>query len=145
MYKRILVPLDGSETGEAILPFATKIAGPLDAELILLHAMAEANSEIVLVTRAQAEKYLDTLTASLADKGIRVRPELRDGAGPAADAILAAAAALDADLIAMATRGRTGLNRLLFGSVAEAVLREAAVPVVLVRTAVQTAASAGTS
>ena len=97
------------------------------------------------VTRAQAEKYLDTLTTSLADKGIRVRPELRDGAGPAADAILAAAAALDADLIAMATRGRTGLNRLLFGSVAEAVLREAAVPVVLVRTAVQTAASAGTS
>jgi nucleotide-binding universal stress UspA family protein len=143
MYKRILVPLDGSETGEAILPFATKIAGPLDAELILLHVIAETNSELVLVARAQAEKYLDTLTASLADEGIRVRPELRDGSGSAADAILAAAGALDAGLIAMATRGRTGLNRLLFGSVAEAVLREAPVPVLLVRTAVQAAPPAG--
>jgi nucleotide-binding universal stress UspA family protein len=96
MYKRILVPLDGSETGEAILPFATKIAGPLDAELILLHVIAEANGELVLVTRAQAEKYLDSLTEGLADKGIRVRPELRDGSGSAPAAILAAAAALDA-------------------------------------------------
>jgi nucleotide-binding universal stress UspA family protein len=42
MYKRILVPVDGSETAEAILPFAEKVAGPVDGEVILLHVLADA-------------------------------------------------------------------------------------------------------
>lgn len=145
MYERILVPLDGFETAEAILPFAAKIAGPLDAEVILLHVIADRRGEFVFATRAEAEKYLDTLAEGLADKGIRVRTGIRFGTGSAPRAILAAATVLKADLIAMATEGRTGLNRLLLGSAAEAVLREAPVPVLIVRTAVKAAAPAGKS
>lgn len=133
MYKRILVPLDGSETAEAILPFAAEVAGPLDAEVILLHVIADARSEFVFPTRVQAEEYLDALAGRLADKRIRVRTDIRFGSVP--EVILTAADALDADLIAMATEGRTGLTRLLLGSVAEGVLREAQVPVLMIRTA----------
>jgi nucleotide-binding universal stress UspA family protein len=145
MYERILVPLDGSETAETILPFAEKVAGPLDAEVILLHVIADSWGEFVFATRAQAKKYLDSLVKGLADKGIRVRTSIRFGSGSAPGAILAAAAALDADLIAMATQGRTGVNRLLVGSVAETVLRAAQVPVLTVRTAVTAAKPAGKS
>jgi nucleotide-binding universal stress UspA family protein len=145
MYERILVPLDGSETAETILPFAAKVAGPLDAEVILLHVIADSWGEFVFATRAQAKKYLDSLVKGLADKGIRVRTSIRFGSGSTPGAILAAAAALDADLIAMASEGRTGLHRLLVGSVAETVLREAQVPVLIVRTAVTAATPAGKS
>jgi nucleotide-binding universal stress UspA family protein len=145
MYERILVPLDGSEAAETILPFAEKVAGPLDAEVILLHVIADSRGELVFASRARAEEYLHSLAEELSEKGIRVRTGIRFGSGSAPGAILAAATALDADLIAMATQGRTGLNRLLFGSVAEAVLREAQIPVLIVRTAVTAAAPVGKS
>ncbi|MGH7357667.1 MAG: universal stress protein [Candidatus Rokuibacteriota bacterium] len=143
MYERILVPLDGSETAETILPVAEKVAGPLDAEVILLHVIADAQGEFVFPTRVQAEEYLGSLAERLVDKGIRVRTGIRFGSGSVPAAILAAAGALDADLIAMATRGRTGLKRLLFGSVAEVVLRDAEVPVLMIRTAVEAATPTG--
>jgi nucleotide-binding universal stress UspA family protein len=143
MYERILVPLDGFKAAEAILPFAAKVAGPLDAEVLLLHVIADRRGEFVFPTRAEAEEYLDSLAKELADKGIRVRTGIRFGSGSAPGAILAAARVLDADLIAMATEGRTGLNRLLLGSVAEAVLREAPIPVLMVRTAVKAATPVG--
>jgi nucleotide-binding universal stress UspA family protein len=113
--------------------------------VILLHVIADSRGEFVFATRARAEEYLDSLAEGLADKGIRVRTSIRFGSGSVPGAILAAAGALDADLIAMATEGRTGLNRLLLGSVAEAVLREAPVPVLMVRTAVTAATPAGKS
>ena len=143
MYKRILVPVDGSKTAETILPFAEKVAGPLDAEVILLHVIADRRGEFVFPTRVEAEAYLNTLAKGLEDKGIRVRTGIRIGSGSVPGAILAAAGALDADLIAMATEGRTGLTRLLLGSVAEAVLREAHVPVLMIRTAAKAVTLAG--
>jgi nucleotide-binding universal stress UspA family protein len=134
MYERILVPVDGSETAEAILPFAEKVAGPLDAELVLLHVVADAKGGYVFPNRAEAVKYLDSLADRLANKGIRVRTGLGFGSLP--EAILSAADKWNADLIAMATHARSGLSRLVVGSVAEAVLRAARVPVLMMRTAV---------
>jgi nucleotide-binding universal stress UspA family protein len=145
MYQRMLVPLDGSEVAEAILPFAEQVAGPLDAEVVLLRVI-EPLSPVELVASAgvvapdtftlrdiDAKHYLSEVQCRLSKKGLRVRTRVALG-GPPAEEILAAAQATSADLIAMATRGRSGLGRALFGSVAESVLRASPVPVLLIRT-----------
>jgi nucleotide-binding universal stress UspA family protein len=144
MYERMLVPLDGSEAAEAILPFAEQVAGPLDAEVVLLRVI-EPPSPVELVASAgvvapdtftvrdvEAKTYLSEIQCRLSKKGLRVRTRVALG-GPPAQEILAAAKATSADLIAMATRGRSGLGRALFGSVAESVLRTSPVPVLLIR------------
>jgi nucleotide-binding universal stress UspA family protein len=145
MYKRILVPLDGSEVAETILPFAVQVAGPLDAEVVLFRVI-EPISPVEVVASAgvvapdtftlrdmDAKRYLSDVERRLSKKGLRVRTRVALG-GPPAEAILAAVQAINADLIAMTTHGRSGLGRALFGSVAESVLRASAVPVLLVRT-----------
>jgi nucleotide-binding universal stress UspA family protein len=138
--KRVLVALDGSSSADALLRFLLEIAGPLDMTLQLLHVLepvSPAAAEGVVVTddletrRRAAEEYLAPLAAALRSQGITVMWSVRRG--PAAEEILAAAAEGDADLIAMATHGRTGLGRLLFGSVTESVLRRSPVPVFMIR------------
>jgi nucleotide-binding universal stress UspA family protein len=143
MYERILVTLDGSETAETILPFVERVAGPVDAEVILVRVVPPLSPGELVATAGvmapdtlrlrelEAREYLDTIQSRLRDKMIRARSEVRIGSPPAE--ILATATAVDADVIAMATRARGTLGRLLFGSVAEAVLREAPLPVLLVR------------
>jgi nucleotide-binding universal stress UspA family protein len=150
MYERVLIPLDGSEPAEAILPFAEQIAGPLDAELLLVRVVeplspiaALGTAEVVAADalffqQAKAKRYLEDVAERLADKGLRVRTVLGLG-GPAGE-IVATAQAQKADLIAMTTHGRSGLGRVVFGSVAEAVLRSAAVPVLLFRMTAKSAA-----
>lgn len=152
MYRRVVVPLDGSLVAEGIIPFILEIAGPLDMEVALLRvvvpippSVVEGSRQIEIedpeARRREAEEYLAPIAASLQAKGVRVRTMVRRGE-PAAE-ILAGARAAEADLIAMTTHGRTGIGRLLFGSVAEAVLRHADVPVFLLRqTEAQVAAAA---
>jgi nucleotide-binding universal stress UspA family protein len=81
--------------------------------------------------RQEAEEYLAPISAALRSQGVDTAWAIRRGR--AAEEILAAARESGASLIAMATHGRTGLGRLLFGSVAEAVLRHAPVPVFMIR------------
>lgn len=144
MYERMLVPLDGSVSAEAILPFAEQVAGPLDAEMVLFRVL-EPPSPIELVASAgvvspdtftlrgmEAKRYLSEIERRLAKQGLRVRTRVT--LGSPAEEILAAAQSTSADLIAMATRGRSGIGRALFGSVAESVLRASPVPVLLIRT-----------
>lgn len=142
MYKRALVTLDGSPLAEAILPFITEIAGPLDMEVVLLRVVVPVPPQVVEASRhtvfedveerlAEARQYLASLANGLAARGIRTRAEVRRG-DPVRE-IVAAAGEADADLIAMTTHGRSGLGRLLFGSVAEEVLRQAEIPVFLMR------------
>ena len=142
MYKRVLIPVDGSEIAESILPFILDIAGPLDLEVVLLQVnrpmppyaiegTRHVDLEDVEGRREAALAYLGGLAAEMKAKGITVETRVRRGE-PVAE-ILAAARDDDADLIAMTTHGRTGPARLLFGSVAEGVLRHASVPVFLMR------------
>ena len=142
MYKRALVPLDGSPVAETILPFVLAIAGPLDMEVVLLRVLQpepplaiEGSRHVVVedreARRIDAEEYMAPLVVELGDKGVRVETRVRRGT-PATE-ILEAARETKADLIAMSTHGRSGLGRLMFGSVAEAVLRHADVPVFLFR------------
>lgn len=128
MYRRVVVALDGSMVAESILPFILQIAGPLDFEVTLVRVVPLSAPD---ATISEAEAYLERIAAELAGKGARVRSEVRRG--DPAEQIVAAARAVDADLIAMTTRGHGGISRLLVGSVAEAVLRTADVPVFLLR------------
>jgi nucleotide-binding universal stress UspA family protein len=152
MYNRVLVPLDGSKTAEAILPFVLEIAGPLDVEVTLLRVVVpippsavegtrELTVEDVEGRRAEAQAYLDRLAAELRDRGVRVQTAVRRG-DPAVE-IAAAAEELQADLVAMTTHGRSGLGRLLFGSVAEAVLRSTDLPVLMMRQTAKQGAQRG--
>ena len=141
MYKRVLIPVDGSETAEAILPFILEIAGPLDIDIVLLRVIAPVPPVVVEATpylevnlsklQEEVDAYLSGLAAEVRAKGLRVTRLSRRGE-PVAE-ILAAARDVEADLIAMTTHGRTGPARLLFGSVAEGVLRHADIPVFLMR------------
>ncbi len=152
MYKRAVVPLDGSMVAEGIIPFVLEIAGPLDIEVVLLRVvvpipplMVEGSRHVETddpeLRRLEAEEYLLPIAAELRARGVRVRTMVRRG--ESTEEILAGARESGADLIAMTTHGRSGLGRLLFGSVAEAVLRQAEVPVFLMRqTQAQVAARA---
>src|SRR5215470_3917213 len=152
VYRRALVPLDGSTVAEAIVPFILEIAGPLDMEVALLRVivptppMLVEGAEPVVAgdvekLRAHADEYLARAAADLRARGVRTTTQVRFGSAVAE--ILAGARDAQADLIAMTTHGRGGLGRLLFGSVAEAVLRQSEIPVFLMRqTKAQVAARA---
>lgn len=142
MYKRVLVPLDGSEPSESVLPFLTAIAGPLDMTIVLLRVLETmpptavdggqgSIADDLAARRRDAAEYLAPLAIGLRARGIGTTTAIR--VGRPEDEILAAAHAENIDLIAMSTHGRSGLGRLLFGSVAERVLRQAEVPVFLMR------------
>lgn len=139
-HKRVLVALDGSAAGEMVMKFLMEIAGPLDMTVLLLHVLEPvrpmAADGVVVVDdiearKREAEEYLAPIAAMLRSQGVDAAWAIRHGRP--ADEILTAAVEDGADLIAMATHGRSGIGRLLFGSVAEAVLRRAAVPVFMIR------------
>ncbi len=142
MYQRVLVPLDGSPIAETILPFIEQIAGPLDMEIMLLRVVPLGALDVVAMAREvpagepiakelEAQAYLEPLVEGLKGKAVRAGGRVRIG-DPATE-IVAAAREIRADLIAMTTHGRSGLGRLLFGSVAEAVLRTSPIPVFLLK------------
>jgi nucleotide-binding universal stress UspA family protein len=142
MYKRVLVPLDGSPTAETIIPFILAIAGPLDIEVVLLRVVEPIPPTVLEGTRHvevenieqrqfDAEEYLAPIAVELRNKGVRVESRVRRGTP--SDQIVAAARETGTDLIAMSTHGRGGLGRLLFGSVAQSVLRHVDIPVFLMR------------
>ena len=140
MYRRALVALDGSEVAETIMALIFEIAGPLEVTLLRVNVpvrplVVEGAGRPVFEdsesARIDAEEYLAPLAVDLRRRGVRVKTEVRRG--EAADEILKAARESKADVIAMTTHGRTGLGRLLFGSVAETVLRESELPVLLMR------------
>ncbi len=142
MYKRAIVPLDGSMVAEGIIPFILEIAGPLDMEVVLLRVVVPIPPSVVEGSRhvelddvekrrLEAAEYLTPIATDLRAKGVRVTTQVRRGE-PTAE-ILAGAKEAGADLVAMTTHGRSGLGRLLFGSIAEAVLRQSDIPVFLMR------------
>jgi nucleotide-binding universal stress UspA family protein len=126
MYRRVLVPLDGSRLAEGILPFVLQIAGPLDLEVALVRVV-----EPIMTQTLEGTGHAPVDDADLRSRGVRVTTDARHGE-PLAE-LLAAARDSRADLIAMTTHGRSGLGRLLFGSIAEAVLRRAQIPVLTMR------------
>ena len=146
-FRTILVPLDGSEMGEAALPYVEELARATKAEVILfqvvtLHydiALAESYSanlgqlseEYTARALANAKNYLKHIEERLTEKGITVRSEIE--VGLPVERVIAYAKENDIDLIAMSTHGRSGITRWLLGSVADKILHAAERPVLLVR------------
>jgi nucleotide-binding universal stress UspA family protein len=136
-YKKILVPLDGSECAERILPKVEKLATELKATISLLRVayahtfpgVDPTEAEVAVVR--EAEEYLHGLEERLKAKGFKVDSHVRYG--DEAEEILDHSAQKDIDLIAMSTHGRSGVKRWLLGSVAEKILRHATKPIFLVR------------
>ncbi len=138
MYKRILIPLDGSEFAEAALPHARALAACTGAELVLLRVAVQplygsispdSSPSIRADTEAEASAYLDRVAGELRAAGFRVTAETCTG--PVAETILDYAAGIRADLIVMSTHGRSGLARWFIGSVADKIVRGARLPVLL--------------
>lgn len=134
----ILVPLDGSPLAEAALPKAVELAEASGAHLLLLRA-AQAYTlpggdptEAQLKVVDEAEEYLAQVKARLTASGVK-EVETSVWYGPPACAIVEAARIHHADLIVMTTHGRSGLGRLILGSVAESVLRGTTTPILLLR------------
>ncbi len=147
MYKTILVPLDGSARAEAILPHAEALARTMAARLILLRVIEP--SEIGMSVRdagspfvasqleerfEQAQSYLQRMQIALQMHQIETTVIVEQG--PIVAKIIDVASSEQADLIAMASHGRTGLGRVFYGSVAAGVLNRADRPLLLVRTEV---------
>lgn len=142
MFKRILVPLDGSDLAETVLSHVSEMAACYGAEIVLLRVVTEPAFDYALTTPAignrihagmeeDATAYLDRVAGNLKQSGLKVNTLLSEG--PVAAGILDAALRIQADLIAMSTHGRGGIARLVMGSVAEQVLQHATVPVLLFR------------
>jgi nucleotide-binding universal stress UspA family protein len=135
MIERIVVPLDGSMTAEAILSQLRRVLYRSDSEIILVRAVEPpmADNPIMLAEEvlAAAREYMLAKVNRLQQEGVRVRCIVRFGTP--AGVILDVVESEKATMVALATHGATGLKRLLFGSVAETVIRKSPVPVFLVR------------
>ncbi|MFO8010766.1 MAG: universal stress protein [Dehalococcoidia bacterium] len=145
MYRKILVPLDGSELAEKVFTYAKEVAGRLDSDLVLLHVCKSDDAESLNMYRAYVERKAEIIQeqsrAVQSASGISSTEKPVDAyssveIGDAAEGILRYAETNDVDLILMATHGRTGMKRWLLGSVADKVLRATSVPVWLVRAGV---------
>ena len=150
MHERILVPLDGSKVGEAALPhveeLVSKLKPGLQAEVTLFQVVSsltyyvvagEASARVPYTEneleqiKQKATEYLKKTGENLESRGAIVRTKVSTGS--AAGEIVKAADEINADVIAMSTHGRSGLGRWAFGSVTDRVLREASVPILMVR------------
>jgi nucleotide-binding universal stress UspA family protein len=143
MYKRSLVPLDGSPLAEAALGHAQQLAQCSDGEIVLLRVVISPYTivapDLMLagqgvdqeLLQQQAEQYLQAQASKLAAQGIAVHVVACPG--PVAEAILDHARSLAVDVIVMSTHGRGGVSRWVYGSVADRVLQAAPCPVLLIR------------
>jgi len=144
MYKKILVPLDGSPRAEAILAHVEGLAACVEATVILLQivephivytspydAYPELNQAEAQRREEQVKAYLAGWQEKLAAKGIDTH--WRAEYGPVVLTILDVAASEEVDLVAMASHGRSGLARVFYGSVAAGVLNRIDRPLLLIR------------
>jgi len=140
MYKKILVPLDGSELARKALDQAEKLAKTFDSEIILfqvvpflpIYGSPELVTPLIVDEKQKesAEKYLTNLAEELKKRGFKVTAMVRTGQQVAVE-IIDFAKETGVDLIVMCTHGRSGLTRWVLGSVAHKVLTRTETPILL--------------
>lgn len=141
MYKRILVPVDGSATSQAALRHAVALAREQQAALRLVYVLeriqawaTEGQMDLESMLRESGKAVLAEAEAAVREEGVAPETAMVDaGAQRIARCIADEAVAWKADLIVMGTHGRRGIDHLILGSVAEGVVRTARTPVLLVR------------
>jgi nucleotide-binding universal stress UspA family protein len=142
MYKKILVPLDGSDLAKRALDEAEKLAGCFGAEIILfevvpfmpIYGSPELVTPLIVDEKQKeaAEKYVVNLSEELKKKGFKATAMVRTGQQVAVE-IIDFAKECGANLIIMCTHGRSGISRWVLGSVALKVLTRAETPILLIR------------
>ena len=144
-FKSIIVPLDGSELAESVIPLAATMANKLDLEVVLFRAyhmpynaysgddgyMANYD-ELIDSVRDEAKEYLDKQVAEVKKLGV-ARVSALSKEGTASDEIITLGHKTPEGLIAMCSHGRSGLGRWVLGSVTENVVRHSDAPVLVVR------------
>ena len=146
MYERILVPFDGSATAARGLAEAIKLGQLTHARLRLIHVVDEFSfslaagegltfsGDLLNMLREGGAAILAEGAASAHAAGLDVDTVLKDSfAGRVCDLVVAQAGSWPADLIVLGTHGRRGVGRMLMGSDAEAIVRSAPIPVLLIR------------
>jgi nucleotide-binding universal stress UspA family protein len=148
MYKKILVPLDGSELAECVLPHVESIAKGCGVQNVVFLRIVEpfymptgyygqgsfSEEDIKRIdseNKISAENYLSQLVSRTTYDGVTAQSEVI--MGKAAESIIDYATKNSIDLITIATHGRSGVSRWVWGSVADRILRSACVPVLMVR------------
>ena len=142
MFRRILVPVDGSATANKALTTALQLARDSGGRVRLLHALDELayltgyeySPDVFKIARENAEKVLDDAAAIAQSAGVPSERVLIDSPGVRlGESAAAEASQWEADLIVVGTHGRRGIGRVLLGSGAEQVIRLAPVPVLVIR------------
>jgi nucleotide-binding universal stress UspA family protein len=142
IFKKILVPIDGSETSKKAIAMALQMAVEQKAEVRLIHSIDELSyvgpyeysGELVKYARDYGHKVLEDGLSAIHAIGVKGDIKLIDFAGQRlGDTIADEARLWGADLIVLGTHGRRGVGRLLLGSGAEQVIRLAPVPVLIIR------------
>lgn len=143
MYARILVPLDGSDVADQVLPYVRLLAKGFQAQVELLRIFEPISpsladpahglylDQIVESARSHVEDYLDGVAVSLRKHNLTVSSTAHEG-HPAA-CIVQEAEMVPATLVVMCSRGRSGINRWLLGSTTDKVLHATSQPVLIVR------------
>ncbi len=139
MYKRILIPLDNSQTDETILSHIKPLAQLTKAELILVHVAdgfgARLQNQLNLEDSAEIkddQSYLDKQANLLRQQGFNVRAVLVQGKEPV-DGILSLVSSEGCDLIAMATHGHQFVKDVILGSVASDLRHKTEIPILMIR------------
>ncbi len=144
MYKKLLVPLDGSALAEEVFPWVQSLVGCTGAEVTLLRVVTYPPYDYLLTDpgllvalretlEAEAKEYLYRVAGELAASGVPVKTEVCCASGGVADAIIDYATEAGVQLIAMSTHGRSGPARWFLGSVADRVVRGARCPGLMYR------------
>lgn len=143
MYRKILVPLDGSKRAEKILPHVAEMAKRYKSKVILLHvieykAIVTAEGSFITLSdqefvqaKKQAEALLRRIQEDFHKKDIECRSQVIYG--PVVEGIIDLAVQEGADLIALASHGRGGLSRVFYGSVAAGLLQRVDRPLLIIR------------
>ena len=146
MFKHILLPLDGSHLAEAAIPATLELASRFGSKITLLRVTrtpyvasgldGSVYAELLVALRKQefdeADDYLRIVQQNLRMQSFQVETLIREGE-PVAEVILDIVEDEAVDTIVMSTHGRGGVSRWVFGSVADRVLRQADIPVILIR------------
>lgn len=144
LYQHILVPIDGSETSMVAMKEAIKLGKALNSKITVVQVMAldpfiadvyvktGQTNELIERTRTYLLDILEKAKLEFANEGITVETKLLEGF-VVHEEIIQAAQDLNADLIVMGSHGRTGVRKLVLGSVAQKVLGESHIPVLIVR------------
>ncbi|MBN1161626.1 MAG: universal stress protein [Dehalococcoidales bacterium] len=149
MFDKILVCLDGSKLAEQILPYVVEQAKRFRSKIVLFQAYTIPATTFVSATpgtvnmapnliqqeeqrlKKEAVKYLEEVAESLRENGLEVECVVVEGS--AGNLIVSYAQDEAVDLIALATHGHSGLSRIVFGSVADQVLRESGLPILIIK------------